>query len=145
MTYRLGCELSDRIAAIAVVSSSVEVKTCSPAHPPSVLHIHGTADTNVPYKGGTGGRSVTRLTHEPVATTVSGWVQRTGANPAPQVTYRQGRVTCETYRAAAGTDVTLCTVDGGGHTWPGGSDDKDGSGFPASQYIWDFFASHPRR
>ncbi|MGD0248136.1 MAG: PHB depolymerase family esterase, partial [Candidatus Limnocylindrales bacterium] len=58
MSYRLGCELSDRIAAIAPVSGnmataegSAEVP-CVLARPVSVFAIHGTLDGVIPIKGG---------------------------------------------------------------------------------------------
>jgi polyhydroxybutyrate depolymerase len=53
MTYRLACALADRIAAIAVVAGPLVPAECAPGRPVSVLHIHGTRDTQVPYTGAT--------------------------------------------------------------------------------------------
>jgi polyhydroxybutyrate depolymerase len=59
MSYRLGCELSSRIAAIAPVAGNMAAKDgsaqdvgCMPARPVSVLAIHGTLDPYAPYAGG---------------------------------------------------------------------------------------------
>src|SRR5262249_25791826 len=59
MSYRLGCELSSRIAAIASVSGNMATATgnamevpCYPDRPISVLAIHGTNDPRVPLLGG---------------------------------------------------------------------------------------------
>ena len=52
MSYQLACELSDRIAAIASVTGSMNMgwfNSCNPNHPMPIMEIHGTADGNVPY------------------------------------------------------------------------------------------------
>ncbi len=55
MSQRLGCELEDKISAIAVVAATMGRELfarCKPARPVSVLIIHGTEDPLVPYEGG---------------------------------------------------------------------------------------------
>jgi polyhydroxybutyrate depolymerase len=54
MAYRLACERADTFAAIAVVAAaaSLDPNACKPSRPVSVLHMHGTADTEFPYAGG---------------------------------------------------------------------------------------------
>lgn len=53
MSYRMACEMRDKIAGIVAISGTVGVDRCSaPALP--VLHIHGTQDPNVPMQGGKG-------------------------------------------------------------------------------------------
>lgn len=54
LSYRLACELSDRFAAVALQAGSLGVEPCEPELPVSLLHIHGTADTNHPIDGGFG-------------------------------------------------------------------------------------------
>ena len=53
MALRLALELSDQIAAVAVVASAMpKVNICGPpAHPVSVLFMNGTADPLLPYEG----------------------------------------------------------------------------------------------
>ena len=53
MSYRMACELSDRVAAIASVAGmDYEADdACVPSQPVSVLHVHGTNDETVPYDG----------------------------------------------------------------------------------------------
>ena len=61
MSYRLACDLSFKIAAIASVTGSMTPQTydsCSPSHPTAILQIHGTADGVVPYAGDWKGRSI---------------------------------------------------------------------------------------
>ncbi|MBP9084841.1 MAG: hypothetical protein KBG15_01940 [Kofleriaceae bacterium] len=54
MAYRMACDHADKIAAIAGLAgaaTSVPAQ-CKPSQPVSILHMHGTADTVVPYAGG---------------------------------------------------------------------------------------------
>ncbi len=144
MAHRLGCELADRIAAIAPVAGVVGVPSCNPARPVAVMQIHGTMDTVIPYTGGGVNGN------ESVATTIERWASNNGCTGAPAQTFEQGDATCMTRSSCTdNADVTLCTIAGGGHQWPGGvslggllgtlSNDLD-----ASNAMWTFFAAHPR-
>jgi polyhydroxybutyrate depolymerase len=117
LSHRLGCELSDRIVAIAPVAGVIGISDCAPVRPVPVLHIHGTDDSLVPYEGGG------FLDFPSVMATVAGWASRDRcADAGDAITYAQGEVTCQGWqRCDAGSTVTLCTVEGGGHTWPGGT------------------------
>ena len=52
MAYRLACDLSEKITAIAVVAGALVDDTCSPTKPVPIIHIHGNLDTTVPFHGG---------------------------------------------------------------------------------------------
>ena len=52
MAYRLACDLSDKITAIAVVTGVLVDDTCNPTKPVSTLHIHGNIDPTIPFHGG---------------------------------------------------------------------------------------------
>jgi polyhydroxybutyrate depolymerase len=52
MAYTLACR-TDIFAAIGP-DSATELGTCPHPAPLSVIHVHGTADTRVPYDGGQG-------------------------------------------------------------------------------------------
>ena len=55
MSLRLGCELTDRITAIAPVIGSMPeslVSGCAPTRPIPILMINGTDDPLVPWEGG---------------------------------------------------------------------------------------------
>jgi len=55
LTYRLGCEMADQIAAIAPVSATPareDWEACQPSRPLPVIHFHGTEDEPNPYNGG---------------------------------------------------------------------------------------------
>jgi polyhydroxybutyrate depolymerase len=150
MVHRLGCEMSDVLAAIAPVAGALEVG-CAPAGPVSAIVIHGTADRIVPYAGGPAGTVPGGMDSEydPVSSAVDVWATTAGCTGATdeQVSasvIRQVRTGCQD-----GYGVELYTVNGGGHAWPGGEPGWAGGDVPttevmATDLIWDFFAAHPK-
>lgn len=160
MSQLLAARLSDRLAAIAAVSAGMGPAVAAslrPARPVSVLVINGTADPLVPFGGGpvAGSRGETIST----GGIIRKWVEanRCSVDPVvvqfPDADPTDGtRVKKTAYAACAeGSVVVLYTIEGGGHTWPGGrqylpravvgrvSRDIDANGV-----IWAFFAAHPR-
>ncbi len=155
MAYRIAAELSDRIAAVAPVAGTVACGDRRPTRPVPVLHVHGTEDEYVPFGGGRGPKSISSVPHRSVADTIAAWVSANGCRTEPAAVEdlpdRTGdgtKVTRTTYRGdAAGAEVVLVTVEGGGHTWPGrpgsaalGRSTRDVS---ANDLIWEFFERHP--
>jgi polyhydroxybutyrate depolymerase len=141
-SHRLGCELAARVAAIAPVAGVEAMPTCNPSRPVPVMEFHGTLDPLVPYGGST------VLGFPSVPDTFSGWAARDGCTGEPTDTYDDNDSHCATYTScAAGAEVTLCTVDGGGHTWPGGLPVPTlGYTTPylsATDAMWGFFQAHP--
>ncbi len=55
MSYRMACDVAERIAAIASVAGATWADTskCNPSEPVSVLQVHGTADVAIDYDGAT--------------------------------------------------------------------------------------------
>lgn len=147
MAHRLACELSDRLAAIAVVSGTLAVERCSPSRPLPLLMIHGTADRYVPYEGGRGALAKDQRTDRAVADVASWWAARNGCDPAPRHEER-GRIRQQAYEGCAeAADVLLYTLQGGGHAWPGGLrgwrfGKTPATELPASEVIWEFFSRH---
>lgn len=142
LSHRLACELSDRIAAIAPVAGVNGMDPCTPPRPVSVMQFHGTSDVLVPYEGNS--------TFPSVAQTMEGWAARNGCDPTPMETFNEGDTRCETWSGCdEEASVVLCTVDQGGHTWPGGSVPSAGGkttqDIDATRAMWEFFKQHPRR
>lgn len=149
MSYKLACELSNRIAAIASVTGSMNVNqtsSCSPQHPMPVMEIHGTADGVVPYNG--------NFLFETTENTIDYWVNVNQCNSAPVVTQIPNTVlsdstTVEHYVYASGlngVEVEHYKIFNGGHTWPGSLFDS-GNGYTnqdinASEKIWNFFQQY---
>ena len=131
LVYRLACDMSDTFAAIASVSGPMEYSACQPSQAVSVIHVHGLADTFVPYSGG-GSYDL-----PPVEQGIATWVQLDDCTGSAQVEKPTNIITHTAYAACqAGTAVELYTIDTGGHAWP--------YGWPASEIVWDFFAAHPK-
>lgn len=142
ISYRLACELSDRIAAVAPVAGTMESLLsvgCAPTRAVSVMHFHGTGDNIVPYGGYV----------QSVPDGVAGWAQRNGCGSNTSVTFQAGDTSCATYTGCANaSEVTLCTVTDGGHQWPGSDITIPGLGkttqaIEATDAMWSFFAAHP--
>lgn len=151
MSHRLACELSSRIAAIAPVAGTIGVAECKPTRPVPVFVIHGSADAHVPPPGGVGcGPSGASFTSIP--TTMEGWRDRNGCTATTTPAFEQGDGKCVAYTGCKAPTV-LCTIDGGGHNWPGGApkvavgdcpaDGKQSTTFIASEAAWKFFKDNP--
>jgi polyhydroxybutyrate depolymerase len=107
----------------------------------------------VPYTGGTpvvSGISFGPIvpTFRSVAETNQAWRDKDDCLGAGNVVLEQGDATCTNWKCATGSEVELCTIAGGGHTWPGGKplgipgEGKVSSSVSASARIADFFARH---
>lgn len=133
MAHRIACELSDRIAAIAAVAGPLVYPPCAPRRPVSILHIHGTADRNIPYNGGPGKRVSTIF--PPVRRATADWAWRDGcAETSPSRGRVNGLIWESWGPCREGTEVVLATRDGGVHEW-----------LPQeNRVIWEFFARHPQ-
>ena len=54
MSLRLGCAISDRLAAVAAVGAAMpKTMVCVPSRPVPAVMVNGTSDPVVPYGGGT--------------------------------------------------------------------------------------------
>jgi len=156
MSYRLACDT--KIFAAIGPDSGTMINSC--AHPASlsIIHIHGTADTIIPYNGGPGrtgdlgaGSRVPRKIDGPsVPSLIATWrkIDHCGA----PTTSASGSVTISTATCPGGRAVELITIAGAGHQWPGGRQapvaqrllglDPPSTALQATPTIWKFFAAH---
>jgi polyhydroxybutyrate depolymerase len=148
MAFRVGVELSDRIAAIAPVANGLLSPARPLVRPVSLLLIWGTDDKLNPFAGGTvkrGGRSVTRPSAR------DSWQQWSTLLACPGVPVQQAvspKVTLDIYAACAGgSSAELVSVAGLGHQWPGGQvylrmiAGGGSRALNATDTIWRFFSS----
>lgn len=150
MSYRIACELSDRIAAIAPVAGALN-NDCKPAQPVSVIAFHGTADENVPYAGGVASKRVDPHPREDksVAYAMNFWVERDGCLRASLRSEKGSIVRDEYVGCTSGTSVVLYAIKGGGHAWPGGDRlsillDAPTKELSSTDVMWEFFTQHPK-
>lgn len=156
LTYWIGAELSNKIAAIAPVAGSIGGKIApsaplwiipAPKYPVSVLVFHGWLDENVPYNGGDGNGSWGPSIDLSVNESVSFWVQQNGCDSTPVTeTTETGNILIDTYRNGINdSEVVLYTIKNGGHGWPGSSiGDRPTDEISATNIIWTFFSSHAK-
>ncbi len=156
MSSRLACQLSDRIAAVAVVGASMDKDAgYAPTKPMPIMYIQGTKDPLVPYGGGSVKSSAGGAIygHEDV---LKLWIAADGCETSPifsTIADSAGdgtSLTREEYiNKSTGVKVIGYTVTNGGHTWPGGTQYLPkflvgvvSHNMNACQVIWDFFKQY---
>ncbi|MBT3784048.1 hypothetical protein HOF92_03660 [bacterium] len=137
MSYRLACELSSRITAIAPVASQMVFNSCQLKEPVPTIHFHGKRDRAALWGGGQCGglwqeffklnfprlpiRKNGRWDCDPVPISFSSWNEFNGLeNVSAKTILQRGKTTCESYRNETAHNV-LCVTNDAGHTWPGGN------------------------
>jgi polyhydroxybutyrate depolymerase len=165
MTFRLGCELSSKITAIAPVAGYIPLNYssgCLPGNPLPVMLIAGTDDPLMPYDGGdiTGPLGIVKLGKVKSAEESVGlWVHFNNCVSSPvtsqvpdsdpkdgTLVYKLEYSGCEN-----STEVILYTIENGGHSWPGGYQylsegiiGKTCRDINANEIIWEFFLHHSK-
>jgi len=162
MTYRLGIELGDQLAAIAAVIANLpeNISGQRPVRPLPVLIMNGTDDPMMPWNGGPvrvlGGEYGTVLSTE---RTVQYWVNVAGLPRTPTTQTLENKspadgctVEVDKYqKAGSRVEVILYRIKGGGHNLPGGNTPnrprllgKRCMDINAVEVIWAFFKKHSR-
>lgn len=161
MSYRLACELDERIVGIAAVAATMPlsyVETCQPGYPLPVMIINGTEDPLVPYEGGEIGFG--RFSRDEVLSTdetVNFWLTNNvcAAEPTSTIVYDDRpldntRARHLVYAACTdGMAVELYSIEGGGHTFPGGRQyfppgmiGVTSREIDAAEVIWNFLSGY---
>jgi polyhydroxybutyrate depolymerase len=144
MSYRLACDLDDRIAAVASVTgamTTIQTTNCNASRPVPVFEIHGTADGTVPYNGSSINHSIDSV--------LNFWRNRntctgpTLLDTLPDIAAEGSTVSSQWNNScAANTEVLHYKIENGGHTWPGAiplSGQNTNQDIKASVEIWHFF------
>lgn len=149
MSYRLACELENKIAAVASVTGSMTDSMmfyCQNTRAVAVMELHGTADNTVPYTGTTAFTSVDD--------NFNFWASRNSCLGAaitqdlPDTDPLDGATVTKIHHTScdASTELITFRINGGAHTWPDaaftiGVTTHDIS---ANSEILQFFNNHPR-
>lgn len=154
MTFRVGEELADRIAAIAPVAGACWKPAPAPSRAVPCLYITGTDDPLNPLAGGEirmpwSGTSAG--TKPSVWEDAMRWARGTGCGEASSriIFDRDGvKATCWG-PGRGGCEVLLYTIEGMGHTWAGGRNllpeawvGRTSDKISATDLIWEFFQRH---
>jgi polyhydroxybutyrate depolymerase len=138
MTHTLACEAADLFAGAAAVSYGISgglsfssiVSNCNPSEGIPVVHFHGTNDSVVDYDNGV-------LDSLGAEDSLEAWRQVQSCSSSSSFQQLSSNTSCQTHSSCNdGEQVSMCTVQGGGH---GLYPDVDGAGIPA--FAWDFFQS----
>jgi len=150
MAFLLSCRLSERIAASGVVAGAEPQSwLCGNSKPVPMVAFHGTADKFAPYLGGKSPIAPERFANIPDWT--ARVAQRNHCQGDPTDIPISPRVRRLAYTNCTGNaEVMLYTIEGGGHTWPGGRPlpewiaGRTTEEINATKVMWDFFVRHPR-
>ncbi|MFZ1489592.1 MAG: PHB depolymerase family esterase [Ilumatobacteraceae bacterium] len=149
MSYRLACELADRIVGVGVVAGTLGVEGCAPSQPVSIIHVHGTADENLPITGGVGPKSIAGVDF-PVPTEGFETFAAAIGCPAPEVTEQGDVITALSEGCASGSAAEFVTIEGANHAWPGSTPQAPSragepyAAYDATSELVAFLLSHPR-
>jgi len=152
MSSRVGCGVSDLVAAVAPVAGLQFPSGCRPSRPMPVLTFHGRQDR------------VNHYAHQPdsppywdrgVEDAVADWVRHNGCTAASTEEPVNAAVARLSYQdCRGGADVVFYRSEEAGHTWPGAMRAGAAAGrgpaptgwdIPATRLIWEFFEAHPLR
>ena len=136
MTHRMAFEVADSFAAFGCVASAIPIDLPSlftPVAPVNLCMMHGTADTTIPWEGGTPFPNLGTVLSVPDS--VGYWIGHNGCSEDPTITQLPNResndrtvVNVYAYGPCdSGTEVVFYEIMNGGHTWPGS---------PASQALF---------
>lgn len=151
MAFLLSCTLSDRIAAVGLVASAhfLPWSACPDPRAVPMISFHGTDDRFTPYHGG---RSWVARDHlfPSIPAFTAEWARRNHCGAKPVESAIAADVTRLEYTGCADdAEVVLYTIQGGGHTWPGGGPmpewfaGRASRGVDATRETWAFFRAHP--
>ncbi|PKP21237.1 MAG: phospholipase [Bacteroidetes bacterium HGW-Bacteroidetes-21] len=161
MTHRLAIELSDQIAAGAAVCGNIPADlTSTPKSKVSMMMINSMNDPLVPYEGGYVHFRKKQLGRILSAKeSLNFWLEHNGIVVEPTNKEFPSTQPDDGCRAISvsyldndqSTEVVLISIEGGGHTWPGGWQyfgekliGKTCRDFDACQMIWDFCKKHSK-
>jgi polyhydroxybutyrate depolymerase len=153
MSFVVSCRLSHRIAAVGTVAAAQTLpwNWCRDSRPVPMVAFHGTADRFVPYQGGPSRDPFNPVQFPDVRDWAGSWARRNRCSGDPI----DARITASVRRlaytnCAENADVILYTVEGGGHSWPGGKPlpewmvGRTTRDINASSVMWAFFVQHRR-
>jgi len=125
MAVFAACAMPGRFRAVITVAASINPRAA--CHPIPIVAVHGDADPVDPYRGKPGPPGY--LPTPPATAAIAAWAALDGCRTA--VTTRVApHIAVITYPCGA----QLVTVNGGGHTWPGGAPVNPSLGVTTGEY-----------
>lgn len=153
MCYRLACELSNRIAAIAPVSGTLEdtLYTCSPLRSVPIIQFHSTLDSNIYLQGGAGqgisGYSFNSVNYGLQLFSIYNNCMQ-GNDSSYYSIGNSFFYKKRWYNCSCNTENILYVTGDGGHSWPMGNQglyqgaDAPSQIINANDTMWNFFCNY---
>ncbi len=144
MSYRLACNLSNRIAAIGSVTGSMTPETlesCKPNHPTPVIQIHGKLDFTVPYSGNS--------YMLPIDDVIEYWRDYNNCEKSPinnEILDNDGDnfggLVSRYENCLNDVSFELYLLDKMGHEWPSYHREDGPSDIDSASILWDFLSKY---
>lgn len=146
MSYRLACELSERIAAIAPVSASMTIAVCQPTRSVPVISFHSYQDSSVPYLGGVGD-GVSNHYNSPQDSVLTAFALHADCTMLRDTLQHDATMTVVRWHECdCQQEMLQYMTQDGGHSWPGGTGtvigDPPSTAVSANELMWEFFQQH---
>jgi len=144
MSYRLACNLSNRIAAIGSVTGSMTpeiLESCKPNHPTPVIQIHGKLDFTVPYSGNS--------YMLPIDDVIEYWRDYNNCEKSPisnEILDNDGDnfggLVSRYENCLNDVSFELYLLDKMGHEWPSYHREDGPSDIDSASILWDFLSKY---
>jgi polyhydroxybutyrate depolymerase len=147
LAYRLACEMPERIAAIAPVSTTMVADICNPTKPVPIIHFHSYNDQSVPYDGGIGPGGVSMHYNPPLDSVFGAWNSHNSCQSDNDTIVHDSNYTLVTWTDCECLyEIQYYITTDGGHSWHGGkttlTGDTVSNRIIANDKMWDFFQIH---
>ena len=139
--YEVACQLNNRFAATASFAGTMPIApdSCTIDDPMSILHIHGTSDSIIPYDSQWDRKDWEAVgPMRDIPGLVDWWSDQYGCAEATEAN-GEGADYFERTGCDDGAVVAHYRLNGQDHDWP---DRIDGESTP--EVLWDFFQQHPK-
>ncbi|CAH0995870.1 hypothetical protein EMA8858_01998 [Emticicia aquatica] len=143
LSYRLACEIPNKITAIAAVSGPMSLKDeCKSLKPIPIMHLHSVLDQKVPVNGGTG---IFGNTFPAVMSGLNSWSKINECKTPAKVIKDDSKYKLTQWLDCKNNAViTYYLTKDGGHSWPGAikvraAADEPSTVINANDLIFDFF------
>ena len=148
LAYKMACEHSERIAAVAMISSQIDSNyvnnNCILQRAVPLISINSRVDRACPYDSFT----YKGKWFNSVQTGVSAWAHKSGCNIEPDSVYHGNNYEVNIWKVDNQEFSTLWALKNGGHAWPQGrgllyiKHFEPSKIINANEVIWEFISKH---
>lgn len=147
MCYRLACELSHKIAAIAPNACSQMYYPCNPSNKIPVISFHSKVDPIVLYTGGMGGAPpLTTIYFPGQDSTMDFWSQKNNCQTRDTIINGNGAnyEFIKIHNCSCNVEIHHYATTDGSHSWPGGNPNNNpvSTQISATDLLWSFFQNY---